>query len=100
MNEENQYVKINKHIDVLPYFGNWEVSSIVVFIVVFSVFIMISNKFFMQCVGISAGILAMNLHIKLKENAVKGFTRHIAYRLGIMKTKHLIPSHVRVFKGA
>lgn len=97
---DNGYVKINKHIDVLPYFGNWEMSSVIVFFATMSAFIMVSDAFFMQCLAILFGAIATNVHIKLKENAVKGFAKHLAYRIGLLKTKTLMPSHLRFFVGA
>lgn len=93
-------VTINKHIDTLPMFLNWEIDVLIVFFATFQSGVLFTNSFLSLVLFVICGILLSYLYSRFKSTTIKGIPKHIMYVLGFRKTKYLIPSHKRNFLGA
>ena len=99
MNDDNNYVQINKHIDTLPMIMDWEIDSFLIadgsmgFAIIFSGVLVYLSLIF--------GITFLYVNEKLKDTKYKNFIIHILYMVGLKnpKTKKLPRSDIRVFIG-
>lgn len=99
MNDDNNYVQINKHIDTLPMIMDWEIDSFLIavgsmgFAIIFSGVLVYLSLIF--------GITFLYVNEKLKDTKYKNFIIHILYMVGLKnpKTKKLPCSSIRVFIG-
>ena len=99
MNDDNNYVQINKHIDTLPMIMDWKIDSFLiavgsmVFAIIFSGVLVYLSLIF--------GITFLYVNEKLKDTKYKNFIIHILYMVGLKnpKTKKLPRSDIRVFIG-
>lgn len=97
---DSDYVYINKHIDSLPMFLNWEIDVILSFLLCFYSGIIFANSFWGLFMFLLLGIMVGWIYGKIKNSAIKGYFKHIQYMLNFREPKTLIPSYKRRFLGA
>ena len=84
MNDDNNYVQINKHIDTLPMIMDWEIDSFLIavgsmgFAIIFSGVLVYLSLIF--------GITFLYVNEKLKDTKYKNFIIHILYIYGLKNT--------------
>ncbi len=98
---EDYRVKNYEFLDSKPYFASWEIDVFIVFVTFFGLAFLTPTGSFLPFVILSViGLIAAYSYSKIKHSKVKGYFFHILYSLGILKTKTLPPSYMRVFFGA
>lgn len=95
-----EYVFINRHIDSLPMFCNWEIDEVIAFVGCFYGGILMTETLNAMIISITMGIVATYLYGKAKNASIKGFFSQLMYAWNLREVKTLIPSHKRYFCGA
>ena len=94
--EENQYQYMNKYIDVQPMFLNWEMDTIIWFVVGFGGVNIFDGA--MAIVSLAIGVGYGILNDKMKNSKYRNFVMHIFYMVGFKQPKkRLPPSYKRYF---
>ena len=97
---DDDYIYINKHIDSMPMFCNWEIDVIIAFTSCFYCGIVFANTFTSLFLFLISGLVISWLYAKIKSNSIKGYVKHIFYMFNIKEPKTLIPSYKKKFLGA
>ena len=99
MNDDNNYVQINKHIDTLPMIMDWEIDSFLIAVGSMGFAIIFSGLF--VYLSLIFGITFLVINETLKETKYKNYIVHIMYMLGLKnpKTNRLPASNLRIFVG-
>jgi len=97
MHDENQYIYMNKYIDSLPMFLNWEMDVIIIFLGGFGTWLVIGGTFGIICFLTS--LIIAYFKSKLKTTKYKNYFFHLLYSLGFVDTKNLPKSHEKYFVG-
>ena len=94
--EENEYARINKYIDQLPMFCNWEMDT-----VSYAVGGIVGGLELDGSLAVSAFIIGTTMayiNEKLKNGKYKNYIKHIFYMMGFLQPKRrLPPSYKRYF---
>ncbi len=94
--EENEYAVINKYIDQLPMFCNWEMDT-----VSYAVGAMIGGLELDGYIAFSAFVIGSSMayiNEKLKSGKYKNYIKHVFYMMGLVTPKRrLPPSYQRYF---
>ncbi|MBD3843839.1 MAG: type IV conjugative transfer system protein TraL [Campylobacterales bacterium] len=95
--EENEYALINKYIDQLPMFCNWEIDTVGYALA--GIFGGVLLGGYGSLVAFAGGLMAAYLNEKLKAGKYKNFVIHVFYMIGLIqpKSKRNPPSYQRYF---
>lgn len=99
MNEDNKYVEMNKYIDTMPMFMNWEMDTFIIAVTTAGCAIILSGLF--VYLSLFFGISYLIVNEKIKNTKYKNYLNHILYMIGFRnpKTNRLPKSELRVFVG-
>lgn len=94
--EENEYAKINKYIDQMPMFCNWELDTVTYAIGGITGGLMLDG--YIALTAFATGSFMAYMNEKLKNTKYKNYLKHIFYMLGFITPKRrLPPSYKRYF---
>ena len=95
--EENQYAQIDKYIDQMPMFCNWELDTVIY--AVGGIFGGLMLHGYVAFGAFLCGSILAYVTERLKNTKYKNYLKHIFYMLGLIKpkTNRLPPSYQRFF---
>lgn len=95
--EENEYANINKYIDQLPMFCNWELDTVSFAVGGITAGLMLDG--YVAVGGFFIGTFLAVVNEKIKNGKYKNYIKHIFYMYGLIspKTDRLPPSYQRYF---